>query len=240
LNFTPTPGIGSSWTRPADGMVMAFVPQGDFEMGSNTYDDEKPIHTVTLDSYWMDSTEVTNAMYEKCVNAGACEPPKSTGHYSDAKYENHPVVYVDWSMANTYCEWADAHLPTEAEWEKAARGTDGRTYPWGEGLDCNKANCYGCVRDTTAVGSYASGKSPYGLFDMAGNVWEWVMDWHDSNYYASSPSSNPQGPVSGQYRVLRGGSWSVLDNVTRSSNRNWNTPVNADDLIGFRCARSLP
>ena len=168
--FTPTPGIGSTWARPADGMLMMFVPAGEFTMGSeNGSTDESPIHTVTLDAYWIDQTEVTNQMYALCAQAGTCQPPEGTrsythsSYYGNPEYDNFPVIYVDWDMAKTYCEWAGARLPTEAEWEKAARGTDGRTYPWGEGLDCNKANYFGCVGDTIAVGSYDDGKSPYGL-----------------------------------------------------------------------------
>ncbi len=248
VTFTPTPSIGSSWSRPADGMLMMFVPAGEFTMGSeNGSNDERPIHTVTLDAYWIDRTEVTNKMYSLCVQAGACQPPKQTesytrsSYYGNSEYDDYPVIYVDWNMAKTYCDWAGARLPTEAEWEKAARGTDGRTYPWGEDIDCNKANYYGCVRNTIKVGSYDYGKSPYGVFDMAGNVWEWVADWYDSNYYANSPSSNPQGPASGQYRrVLRGGAWLDYNNLARSADRSRDYPSNTSYDFGFRCSRSLP
>ena len=246
ITFPPTPDIGSSWIRPADGMVMLFVPAGEFTMGSETRDDEKPIHMVTLDAYWMDQTEVTNQKYALCVQAGACAPPKQTRssqrseYYGNPEYDEYPVIYVDWYMANDYCSWAGGRLPTEAEWEKAARGADERTYPWGEGIDCNKANYSGCVNDTLTVGSYEYGKSLYGLFDMAGNVWEWVLDWYDSNYYSISPASNPQGPVSGQSRVLRGGSWYIVDNSVRSADRDRSNPTNTYDNVGFRCSRSLP
>jgi len=226
-------------------MLMMFVPAGEFTMGSeNGSTDESPIHTVTLDAYWIDQTEVTNKMYALCAQAGVCQPPEGTrsytrsSYYGNPEYDNFPVIYVDWDMAKTYCEWADARLPTEAEWEKAARGTDGRTYPWGEGLDCNKANYSGCVGDTIAVGSYDDGKSPYGLFDMAGNVWEWVADWYDSNYYASSPSNNPQGAASGQSRVLRGGSWDSDGDNARSAYRSWYDPSLFSLNVGFRCALS--
>ncbi|MEW5940842.1 MAG: SUMF1/EgtB/PvdO family nonheme iron enzyme [Chloroflexota bacterium] len=239
-------GVGSIWTRPADGMTMMFVPEGSFEMGSDNGDsDEKPVHTVYLDSYWMDMTEVTNAMYALCVSDGDCDPPQNTSsythssYYGNSQYDDYPVIYVDWNQADAYCQWAGAGLPTEAEWEKAARGTDGRTYPWGEGIDCNKANYNGsCVGDTSAVGSYESGKSPYGIYDLAGNVWEWVADWYDSSYYSSSPSSNPLGPSSGQYRALRGGTWSINDDNVRSAGRNRVNPTNAYSVVGFRCSRS--
>jgi formylglycine-generating enzyme required for sulfatase activity len=230
-------------------MTMLYVPEGSFEMGSNDgSDDEKPIHSVYLDAYWMDMTEVTNAMYAKCVNAGDCDPPQSTSsythssYYGNSQYDDYPVIYVNWNQASAYCEWAGARLPTEAEWEKAARGTDGRTYPWGEGIDCNLANYYDgskyCVGDTSKVGSYHNGISPYGLFDMAGNVWEWVADWYNSTYYSSSPSSNPLGPSSGDYRALRGGSWVSSGDSARSAFRRGYSPSNTYDLLGFRCSRS--
>lgn len=148
--------------------------------------------------------------YERCVEANVCKPPREsrsytrTAYYGNVEFDEYPVIYVDWNMAKTYCEWRGGRLPTEAEWEKAARGEDGRTYPWGEGIDCDKANYQSsCIGDTTKVGSYLEGVSPYGVYDMAGNVWEWVTDWYDGNYYGASPSSNPQGPTFGQYRVLR-------------------------------------
>ncbi len=275
ITLTPTLGSGSTWTRPADGMVMVYVPAGNFMMGSSDSDsraasDEKPQHTVYLDAYWIDQTEVTNAMFQKFVQA--------TGYKTDAEKAgwswvwdgstwnqvngadwNHPkgpntgldglgdypVVQVSWNDANSYCRWAGARLPTEAEWEKAARGTDGRIYPWGnDAPTCSLANYWpssssnGCVGDTQAVGSYPSGASPYGALDMAGNVWEWVADWYSDTYYAISPSSNPPGPSSGQYRVLRGGSWGGSGGSVRSAFRYWDDPADAGSSVGFRCSRS--
>jgi formylglycine-generating enzyme required for sulfatase activity len=249
--FTPTPTPYPTQITDAKGILMRLVPAGEFTMGSeNGWDDaEKPPHQVYLDAFYMDIYEVTNAAYRACVSAGVCTPPKKTSsyarssYYGDSQYDNYPVIYVDWYQAKAYCEWRGGSLPTEAQWEKAARGTDGRTYPWGEGISCSQANYWGqyggCVGDTTEVGRYESGKSPYGIYDLAGNVWEWVADWYDPNYYAHSPSSNPLGPSSGQYRVLRGGSWYIIGSDVRSANRSNYAPGNILYNVGFRCARSI-
>ena len=244
ISLTPTQGIGSTWTRPADGMTMVYVPEGNFSMGGTLTDDEKPVHTVYLDAYWIDRTEVTNAMYAQCEQAGACTPPiVSSSHtrdsyYGNPQYANYPVVRVDWGQAQAYCEWAGARLPTEAEWEKAASKGDGYLYPWGNSLPSDfLLNSNFKVNDTTAVGSYPPGASPYGALDMAGNVEEWVADWYSATYYASSPSSNPQGPATGIYRVVRGGAWDSEDIIVRSSFREFGNPKVAIDQQGFRCAR---
>jgi len=236
---TPELEIGSSWTRPEDGMVMMYVPAGEFQMGSEDgQDDEKPVHTVYLDAFWIDQTEVTNNMYSQCVQNGFCESPDGS-NFRDSQYTDHPVVYISWENAKTYCEWANARLPTEAEWEKAARGMDGRTYPWGEEIDCNMANYSSCAgTSTTEVASYENGKSIYGIYDMVGNVWEWGADWYDEDYYANSPASNPTGPKSGSFRVVRGGAWYDYDNYVRSASRSCDSPSNIYDFYGFRCARS--
>jgi len=254
---TPTLGIGPTIVSNKDGMVMFFVPQGKFTMGSdNGFPQEKPVHTVYLDAFWIDQTEVTNAMYAKCVSSGVCKEPSNKSsftrpsYYDNSKFDNYPVVYVDWYMAKTYCEWRGGNLPTEAQWEKAARGTDERTYPWGGNINCSFANYWGndrtnsCVgviiNDTTKVASYESGKSPYGLYDMAGNVLEWVMDWYSDTYYQNSLPSNPIGPDAGIYRVQRGGSLSYVGLDVNSSHRFENTPMVASPDVGFRCVRSLP
>ncbi|MEW5939821.1 MAG: SUMF1/EgtB/PvdO family nonheme iron enzyme [Chloroflexota bacterium] len=261
---TQRPPTAVPQTRPADGMTMLYVPEGEFEMGSDSGDsDEKPVHTVYLDAYWMDQTEVTNAMYALCVSDGDCDPPQYTksythsSYYGNSQYDDYPVIYVDWNQANAYCQWAGARLPTEAEWEKAASWDDDnhekRVYPWGDTfigslLNFCDANCPfdhadksvdDGYADVAPVGSYPGGASFYDLLDMAGNVWEWVADWYSDTYYGSSPSSNPQGPSSGQYRVLRGGSWGNVEYSVRSTNRFRYDPSNIDDNIGFRCSRSF-
>jgi|GEM_PF-1047852 len=217
--FTPAPtlDIGSTMISEKDGMVMVYVPESSFIMGDdNGYSHEKPAHNVFLDAFWIDRTEVSNGQYVNCVNAGVCAPPVYRGFYDvfDSKYIDYPIVDVTWHDANSYCEWVNRRLPTEAEWEKAARGIDGRTYPWGNGdLSCQFANALECVPwsreafyNLAPVGSYPNGASPYGALDMIGNVWEWVEDWYDETYYAQSPEANPHGPLTGKYRLLRGGS----------------------------------
>ena len=249
---TSIPAPGATQVSAKDGMVLVYVPAGDFLMGSTDSDpqaqsDEKPQHRVSLDAYWIDRTEVTNAMYALCVSAGACQPPGNTSsytrinYYGNSQYADYPVIYVDWKNAQAYCGWVGRRLPTEAEWEKAARGTDGRIYPWGNGSPSSSLLNYNFdFGNTTVVGNYPSGASPYGALDMAGNVWEWVADWYDSSYYANSPSSNPTGPALGQYRVLRGGSWNYEKEYVRSAGRNWDGPAVSGGFIGFRCALAFP
>jgi len=247
FTLSPIHSLDSTWTRPADGMVMVYVPEGNFTMGSNDFSDAQPVHTVYLNAYRIDKTDVTNAMYAQCVQAGNCQAPSPMvsqtriSYYGNSQYDNYPVIYVSWNDAQAYCQWAGARLPTEAEWEKAARGTDGRIYPWGnDSPSISLLNYNGGVGDTSAVGIYPSGVSPYGALDMAGNVWQWVNDWYGDTYYGQSPPSNPQGPSSGTYRVLRGGSWSDNEALVRSAFRLRNDPVYADNDFGFRCTRSLP
>jgi len=243
--FTPTPGIGSTRVSEKDGMVMVFVPAGEFRMGSNAGDsDEIPVHQVNLDAFWIDQTEVTNAMYTKCVADGGCAPPSSSrsvtrvSYYGNSEFDDYPVIYVDWNKAKNYCEWRGARLPTEAEWEKAARGTDGRTYPWGESVGCDKANYLNCVGDTTKVGSYLDGVSPYGMYDMAGNVWEWVNSLYQPYPY-SADDGRENLSASGS-RVRRGGSWGSSDDLVRSAFRSWVVPASSSYVVGFRCSLSQP
>lgn len=234
------------------------IPAGDFIMGcasgdTQCYSDESPRHTVFLPAYKMLKYLVTNAQYAACVGAAVCTAPSRldsdthTSYYGDAAYNNYPVIYVDWNRAKAYCTWLGGRLPTEAEWEKVARGPSPSEviYPWGNGaptcsLVNGRVNYVFCASDTTAVDSYPSGSSYYGAMDMAGNVWEWVNDWYVSNYYSSSPSADPQGPVSGTYRVLRGVSWDdgrVGDGDIRVSLRNGDYPSESEDELGFRCAQ---
>jgi formylglycine-generating enzyme required for sulfatase activity len=275
--FTPTPGIGSTITSNKGNMTMVFVPAGEFTMGSeNGASDEKPVHQVYLDAFWIDQTEVTNAMFAKFIDDTGYETDAEkkgksyvyqggswievnganwlhpSGPNSDISgRERHPAIHVSWNDAVEYCEWRDDRLPTEAEWEKAARGTDERTYPWGNEFDgtklnfCDKNCTLGKVDkniddgyiDTAPVGSYENGKSPYSLYDMAGNIWEWVSNWYDVYLYPGG-DKNASSNFGKTHRVLRGGSWGNSENNVRSANRGWFTPTFTSNFIGFRCVRS--
>jgi formylglycine-generating enzyme required for sulfatase activity len=258
-----TPDTGSIIISDKDGAKMVHVPQGEFTMGiAENPNLLYPAHKVILDPFWIDQTEVTNAMYAKCVAAGVCEEPDNkssstqSSYYGNSEFDDYPVIYVDWNMANGYCEWRGDKLPTEAQWEKAARGTDGRIYPWGNDIDCSLANYYWtsldyslwennhyCTGDTTKVGSYESGKSPYGVYDMVGNVSEWVADWAGAAYELNSVLYNPLGPDDGVYRMTRGGSWNdsvphpPLTYFTLSLSSSTLSTFYVRDDIGFRCAR---
>lgn len=211
------------------------IPAGEFRMGSENDDSDEVVHKVYLNTYQIWRYEITNKQFNHCIRAGVC-----TGTAVADKLD-HPVTGVNWFQAKAYCGWVGGSLPTEAEWEKAARGTDTRVYPWGEGIDCGKANyavgSY-CVGDTAPVGSYESGKSPYDVYDMAGNVLEWVNDWYGETYYQNSPFSNPLGPETGTYRVLRGGAWNLDAFNLRSITRIRSYPTNSNFNFGFRCSRS--
>ncbi|NIM92235.1 MAG: SUMF1/EgtB/PvdO family nonheme iron enzyme [Anaerolineales bacterium] len=253
-SFPPTPTpilprnpeLGQKWTRPTDGMTIVFIPAGEFEMGSTedvhcSHLDERPRHTVYLDDYWIDQTPVTNAHYQICVDAGACPPPTDCDWgdptYGDESKEDHPVVCLSWDEARAYCEWVGGTLPTEAQWEKAARGTDLREYPWGDTFDTALCNTdESAIGETTPVGFYSPiGDSPYGLVDMAGNVWEWVIDWYDIGYYPESPKNNPQGPQGGRWRSLRGGSYYGDYCNARTAYRYYDVPYGSGAGVGFRC-----
>jgi formylglycine-generating enzyme required for sulfatase activity len=244
-----------------DGIVMVYIPAGEFTMGSEDYEREKPPHNVFLDGYWMGKTEVTVGQFRIFINDNGymTEAEKSGGAYvyveskwekkRDANWKNpyfsqddkHPVVCVSWNDANAYCDWLSKKtglkfkLPTEAQWEKAARGEDGRKYPWGKREPDGKlANFDDSIGKTSPVGSYLQGASPFGLLDMAGNVWEWCADWYGSDYYKNSPDKNPMGPEDGTSRVLRGGGWSYIADGVRCAFRDFVDPSVRDFDVGFR------
>ena len=250
---TPEPQAGDIRvvTRGGVEVEQVYVPAGSFMMGSQAgFDNEGPVHEVTLDAFWLDRTEVTNAQYAACVADGACDPPENSSSYSrdsyylNPEYADYLVIYVRWEDAAAYAEWAGGRLPTEAEWEYAARGPQSFVYPWGnQAITCDLANYWGknggCVGDTSKVGDYPDGASWVGALDMAGNVWEWVNDWYNSDYYTRSSGLNPPGPESGEYRALRGGSWSDLDQDTRAAYRYGDDPINGGNDVGFRVAELL-
>lgn len=232
---------------------MVYIPSGEFTMGDNTrynwsfllayniYDG--PEHTVYLDAFYMDKYEVTNEQYKKFVEETGYHRPSC---WNDARFNrpNYPVVGVTWEDAVAYAKWAGKRLPTEAEWEKAARGTDKRLWPWGNKFDKEKCTVWESdyreagLRGTTPVGKYEKGNSPYGCFDMAGNVWEWCADYYDQNYYSVSPSKNPFGPDSGLQRVVRGGGFLYFGHYARCAAR-YRVPWYAQSpQIGFRCAKT--
>lgn len=245
LNNPNQPDLPATITA-SDGATMVLVPAGSFEMGSENGDvDERPVHSVTVDDFYIDQYEVSNAQYRQCVEAGICQA-RTTCSWGEATYEdlakaNHPVGCMNWSDAKTYCEWRGARLPTEAEWEKAARGTDERPFPWGEEFPNSSLLNYGWSKiESVPVDSYPDGVSPYGVYNMAGNVWEWVADWYGEEYYANSPARNPQGPEDGRFRMTRGGSWSQDLKDVRAANRDEIDPSDTSADNGFRCVATGP
>lgn len=249
--------IGQTWTSPRDGATLVCVPAGDFIMGTDTgYSDERPAHPVTLDAYWMDRSEVSNGQYGLCVAAGVCTKPAQGGsseyavYYANPDLADYPVIYVNWYQAQVYCAWAGRSLPTEAQWEKGARGTLGWEYPWGNEFDGRRVNYADSSTDfehtdhsindgypgTAPVGAFAQGASPYGALNMVGNVWEWVLDW-----YAPFPGErqvNPIGPASGEKHILHGGSWINEGADMRAAYRLDFDPAESTYTTGFRCAYS--
>lgn len=241
----PSPAIPPAVkTASMDGMPQAYVSAGEFIMGDNDNPKlkEYPEHAVYLDAFWMDKYEVSNAMYEKCVSDGACfEPvPRLNPYYGKWAYRNLPVVYVNWYAAQAYCNWAGRRLPTEAEWEKAARGTDRRYFPWGDARPNPRLANFSetLFLEALPVSRYPLGASPYGVLNMAGNVREWVSDWFFNKYYLESPYKNPTGPEIGKERSLRGGAYdAVLDDIA-VVRRFKHEPDSAGLSRGFRCAES--
>ncbi len=263
-------------TRPADGMTMVYVPGGTFQMGSTGaeidaaialcekhysicnrwyYQREAPQHAVSLDSFWLDRTEVTNAQYRSCVAAGACPEPltckKGEPTYADAQKSEHPVVCVSWDDAQSYCRWSGARLATEAEWEYAFRGEQRSIYPWGDSFDgsrlnycdanCDQPHADGRFDDhyaqTAPVTSLPTDVSWSGALGMSGNASEWVADWLGE--YAAAAAANPTGPPSGSEKVLRGGNWTSHPTYCRGAIRASIPPDTRFDTVGFRCAASF-
>ncbi|NLG26535.1 MAG: formylglycine-generating enzyme family protein [Chloroflexi bacterium] len=275
------PGLGDLALRAQDKMAMLYVPAGRFRMGSDlemaayarrlclahsgearvaiavcppsAFQNERPVHEVTLTAFWLDRTEVTNGQYRQCVLAGACAPPVQTDsftrsvYYGDPAYDDYPVIWVDWNAACAYCAWAGARLPSEAEWEYAARGPDSSLFPWGNLFDPTRLNYCGAdcdgvsdpsyadgYPDTAPVGCFPAGASWMGALDLAGNVREWVADWY--GLYHSESQHDPTGPLTGSGRITRGGSWYDKPDDVRSANRGENAPDYVRHKVGFRCA----
>lgn len=224
-----------------------MIPAGQFWMGVDGLlglEDERPRHPVILDAYAMDLYEVTVGRYAAFLKESGRMPPVFWDTVDLAAHADRPVIGVDWQDADTYCRWAGKRLPTEAEWEYAARGTDERSYPWGNQTPTPEFANYGIGarfsygQTLMPAGHYEKGKSPFGLYDMAGNVWEWVHDWYGTNYYEGGDKQNPQGPEEGQFKVLRGGSWSELPKYLLAYGRFKLSPNMRNSYIGFRCAKS--
>ena len=254
--------------NPVDEAEYVLVPAGEFLMGSEPGKDpffwgaEGPEHTVYLDKYWIYRTEVTNEMYQLCVEDQKCPRPQylysvdAEDYYGNPEYDDYPVIHVTFTHAQSYCNWAGGKLPSEAQWEKAARGSEGYMFPWGDDppdVDlvnlCDSSCARGSEREnhfsdgypgTSPVGSFPNGASPYGALDMAGNVWEWTFDYFQSTYYSISPNENPKGPATGTTRTIRGGSWFNPTSGVRAAARTSLTPQKILDTLGFRCVVSNP
>lgn len=225
---------------------MVLIPAGPFTMGrEDASPDERPTRRVFLAAFYIDRYEVTVADYAKFLKSEGVDPPLLWQEARRGQNQEKPVLGVDWYDAAEYCRWVNKRLPTEAEWEKAARGIDGRIYPWGNDPPTNVYANFGHETATgyTAVakgGSFEKGQSPYGIYDLAGNVWEWVADRYDEHYYQHSPERNPRGPTTGPLRVVRGGAWNSPPAIIPAANRNANLPSVRRSDVGFRCAKDAP
>jgi len=233
---------------------LDWIMSQEWEMSleRKNYTDEQPQHMVSLDGFWIYTNEVTNAQFAAFLNAMGNQQEGGMPWYDlesgygqidsngtwmpQSGFANYPAIEVTWYGATAYCGWAGGHLPTEAQWEKAARGSEGRRFPWGDAMpDCNHANFGTCENGTVAVGSFPDGASPCGALDMSGNAAEWVADWYGETYYSSSPSESPLGPTTGDYRVMRGGAWILYGWFQMTTSRTMNAPHESDIMTGFRC-----
>ena len=222
---------------------MVLVPAGKFTRGSSHADDEKPVRSIYLNAFYMDKYQVTVGQYARYLKVTDMEEPPDWNIMNQPQHLRRPVVNVTWEDAVNYCKWAGKRLPTEAEWEKAARGTDGRIYPWGNEAPTRLHANYGRSdwdnhQALTPVGSFEAGKSPYGIYDMAGNAWEWVFDWYGNEFYGKGPEKNPIGPAKGDTKVVRGGSWLYVPDFLRASFRFNADPSGHQFGYGFRCAKT--
>ncbi len=248
--------VSNVYAQKIDHAEMINIPGATYQMGCDpttdyicSYVPEEKKHTVTVGAFRIDKYEVTTRRYTECVKAGVCSMPTIGGlmYYGIPETANFPINGVNWHQARQFCKWQDKRLPTSAEWELAARGTDGRTYPWGnQEPDCTRtvmdrenAGFLGCgTGDTLPVGSRPEGASPYGVMDMAGNLWEWTSDWYDEQYYYNSPRNNPRGPKNGELKVTRGGDFMSRQGYElRVTGQFPYYPSNPSPAIGFRCAR---
>ena len=241
-----------------DGVPMVLIPGGPFTMGSNDgLPNERPEHQVTLDLYLIDQYEVTMSAYQKFLEGAKYDSPSTWDDEAATTVGDRPAIGMNWEGAAAYCKWAGKRLPTEAEWEKAARGTDGRRFPWGQMqpfVDIANYNSGVWVSEAVTLvpvgaglegmsvrhGLKEGGRSPYGLNHMAGNAAEWVADWYDREYYPKSSDKNPTGPAAGEKKVIRGGSWADLPSAIRVTARFSAEPEFQDRTIGFRCAMAAP
>jgi len=268
---TPVLDIGSESISSKDGIVLVYIPEGDFEMGyssdaayslcvaiynycpKSSFSDIEPVKTIYLDDFWIYKTEVTNQMFKKCVDAGICQIPPAEDNdeyygndhfagrtsYDSLEYADYPVVRVSWEEANQYCNWAGGRLPTEAEWEKTARGPNGNIYPWGNNLSGSDLYFAKQLGTLSSVGQFPNGSSFYGVLDLAGNVWEWTSDWYDASYYVQPVVENPQGPTSGQQKTIRGGYHDLFTTIAPSMIRTPAIPSLISNHVGFRCVHDV-
>jgi formylglycine-generating enzyme required for sulfatase activity len=263
------PQAGDTRINPVDGATLVYVPAGRFTMGLTPSQGQfllnlcsqllsecetrlyleysSPAHTVQMDGFWIGQTEVSNAMYAQCVRDGSCSLPRRSRsgtrdlYYDSPNYANYPVIYVNWYAADTYCNWAGGSLPTEAQWEYAARGSGGWIFPWGDTApDADQANIHRLQEDLTSVDAYPAGASPFGALNMTGNVWEWVADWWLPDAYTKASSLvNPTGPSSSQdYKVGKGGSFWWSSGAGSPGIHDYYAPDQDGSAVGFRCAFS--